>query len=56
VKNFGGTNEYDDDSETNRSFSSEEIYINDSNEGEIGLYVLEAIPKVGVLFQVNQKV
>ncbi len=50
VKSFEGTNEYDDESETNQSSSSEGIYIDDSSEEEVGLYVLETIFKVGVLF------
>lgn len=32
VKSFGGTNEYNDESEIDQSFSSEGIYINESNE------------------------
>jgi hypothetical protein len=48
--------EYDDESETNQSSNPERIYTNDSNEEEVGLYVLEAIPKVGVLSQADQKV
>jgi hypothetical protein len=49
VKSFGRMNEYDDELETNQSSSSEGIYTNDSSEGEVGLYVLEVIPKVGTL-------
>jgi hypothetical protein len=49
VKNFEGTNEYDDELEIDQNFSSKRIYINDSSEKEIGLYALEAIPKVGAL-------
>ncbi len=56
VKSFGGTNEYDDESKIDQSSSSKGIYINDSSEREIGLCVLEAIPKVGNLSQKNQKV
>jgi hypothetical protein len=41
---------YDDESETNQSSSFERIYIDESNAREVGLYVLEVIPKVGVLF------
>jgi len=33
----------------NQNFSSEGIYIDDSNEKEVGLYALETIPKVGAL-------
>ncbi len=54
VKNYGGTSEYDDESETDQSFSSEGIYTDDSNEEEVGLYALETIPKVGALS--NQRV
>jgi hypothetical protein len=55
VKSFEGTNEYDDELETNQNSSSKGIYIDDSTEEEIRLY-LETIPKVGILFQINQKV
>jgi hypothetical protein len=48
VKNFKGTNEYDDESETYQRSSSKGIYIDDSNE--------EEVPKVKVLSQANQKV
>jgi hypothetical protein len=48
VKNSGGTSEYEDESETDQSSSSEGIYTDDSSEEEIGLYALETIPKVGV--------
>jgi len=54
VKNFGGTGEYDEKLETNQSSSSEGIYTNDSNEREVGLYVLKVIPKVITLSQANQ--
>jgi hypothetical protein len=50
MKNSRGTSEYDDESEIDQSFSFEVIYTNDSSEKEVGLYVLEAIPKVGALF------
>ncbi len=56
MKSFGGTSEYDDESETDQNFSSKVIYINDFNEKEIRLYALEAIPKVGALSQVDQRV
>ncbi len=49
VKNSRGTSEYEDESETDQSSSSEGIYTEDSSEEEIGLYVLETIPKVGAL-------
>jgi hypothetical protein len=41
--------EYEDESETDQSSSSEGIYTDDSIEKEVGLYVLETIPKVGTL-------
>jgi len=56
VKNSGATNEYDDESEINQSSSSKGSYTDDSNEKEVRLYALEAIPKVGALFQANQRV
>jgi hypothetical protein len=56
VKSFRGTSEYDDESKTYQSFSFEAIYTDDSNEEEVRLYALEAIPKVGVLSQVDQRV
>ncbi len=56
MNRFGGTSEYDDELETNQSFSSKAIYINDSSEEEVGLYALKAIPKVGALFQADQRV
>jgi len=49
VKSFGGMNEYEDESETDQSSSSEGIYTDDSSEEEVGLYTLETIPKVGAL-------
>jgi len=49
VKSFGGTNEYEDESETNQSSSSKGIYTDDYSEEEVRLYALETIPKVGVL-------
>jgi len=49
VKNFGGTSEYENESESDQSSSSEGIYTDDSNEEELGLYALETIPKVGTL-------
>jgi hypothetical protein len=56
VKSFEGTSEYDDELETYQSFNSKRIYTNDYSEGEVGLYVLETILKVGALFQANQRV
>ncbi len=50
MKSFERTSEYDDESETNPSFSSEGIYTDDFSEEEVGLYALEIIPKVGALF------
>ncbi len=49
MKSFGGTNEYDDELKTNQNFSSKGIYIDDFSEEEVGLYVLEAIPRVEAL-------
>ncbi len=49
MKNSGGTSEYEDESETDQSSSSEGIYTDDSSEEEVGLYALETIPKVGAL-------
>ncbi len=49
MKSFGGTSEYEDESETDQSSSSEGIYTDDSSEEEVGLYALETIPKVGAL-------
>ncbi len=49
VKNFKGTSEYDDESETYQSFSSKRIYTNDSNEEEVRLYALKTIPKFKAL-------
>jgi hypothetical protein len=49
VKSFGGMNEYEDESETDQSSNSEEIYTDDFSEKEVGLYALETIPKVGAL-------
>ncbi len=49
VKSFKGLNEYDEESKINQSSSSKGIYTNDFSEGEVGLYALEAIPKVGAL-------
>jgi len=54
VKSSGGTNEYEDESEIDQSFSSEGIYTDDSNEEEVGLYALETILKVEALS--NQRV
>ncbi len=54
VKSSGGTSEYEDESETDQSSSSEGIYMDDSSEEEVGLYALETIPKVGTLS--NQRV
>jgi hypothetical protein len=55
VKNSGRTSEYDDESETNQSSSSEGIYNDDSSEEEVKLYALEIIPKVGALFEANRR-
>jgi hypothetical protein len=55
MKNFKATSEHDDESETNQSSNFERIYIDDSNEEEVRLYVLETTPKVGTLSQANQK-
>ncbi len=49
MKSSGGMSEYEDESETDQSSSSEGIYTDDSIEKEVGLYVLETIPKVGAL-------
>ncbi len=54
VKSSGRMNEYEDESETDQSSSSEGIYTDDSSEEEVGLYALETIPKVGALS--NQRV
>ncbi len=54
VKSSRRTSEYEDESETDQSSSFKGIYTNDSNEEEVGLYVLETIPKVGTLS--NQRV
>ncbi len=56
MKNSGRTNEYDDESEIDQSFSFKRIYTFDSNEEEMGLYTLETIPKVGILSLVDQGV
>jgi hypothetical protein len=56
VKSSGGMSEYDDESEIDQNSSSKGIYTDDSSEGEIGLYALEAIPKVGTLSQANQRI
>jgi hypothetical protein len=56
VKSFGGTSEYDDESEIDQSSNSKGIYMDDSSEGVVGLYALEAIPKVRTLFQANQRI
>ncbi|KAH8932644.1 hypothetical protein BDL97_19G084500 [Sphagnum fallax] len=49
VKSSRGTSEYEDESETDQSSSSEGIYTDDSSEEEVGLYALETILKVGAL-------
>ncbi len=49
MKSSGGTSEYEDESEIDQSFSSERIYMDNSNEEEVGLYALETIPKVEAL-------
>jgi len=56
VKSSKKTNEYDDESETEQSSSSERIYTDDFREGVICLYAFEAIPKVGTLFKVDQRI
>jgi len=56
VKSSKGTNEYDDESEIEQSSSSEGIYMDHSREREVGLYALEAIPKVRTLSKVDQKI
>ncbi len=55
VKSSRRTSEYEDESETYQSFSSEGIYTDDSSEEEVGLYALETILKVGALFKANQR-
>jgi len=50
VKSSRETSEYEEESETDQSSSSEGIYTNDSSEEEVGLYALETIPKVGALW------
>jgi hypothetical protein len=49
VKSSKGTSEYKDELEIDQNSSFEKIYTNDYNEKEVGLYVLETIPKVGAL-------
>ncbi len=49
MKSSGGTSEYENESKIDQSSSSEGIYTDDSSEGEVGLYALETIPKVGTL-------
>jgi hypothetical protein len=49
VKSFRRTSEYEDELEINQRFNFERIYTDDSSEEEVGLYVLETIPKVGAL-------
>jgi len=49
VKSSRGTNEYEDEKNTDQSSSSKGIYMDDSSEEEVGLYALEIIPKVGAL-------
>ncbi len=56
MKSSRRTNEYDDELKTDQSCNSEKIYTNDYSEEEVRLYVLEAILKVGALFQADQKV
>jgi hypothetical protein len=55
VKSSRGTSEYEDESETYQSSSSEGIYTDDSSEEEVGLHALKTIPKVGALFEKDQK-
>jgi len=54
MKSFKGMSDYDNESKIDKNFSFDRIYTDDSNEEEIGLYVLEVIPKVEVLSQANQ--
>ncbi len=49
MKSFRRTSEYEDELEINQRFNFERIYTDDSSEEEVGLYVLETIPKVGAL-------
>jgi len=49
-------NEHDDELKTSQSFCSKGIYTNDYSEKKVVLYALETIPKVGVLFQADQRV
>jgi len=56
MKSFRGMSVYDDELKIKQSSSFEGIYMDDSNEGEIGLYALETIPKVETLSQMDQKI
>ncbi len=49
MKSSGRTSEYEDELETDQSSSSKGIYTDDSSEEEVGLNVLETIPKVRAL-------
>ncbi len=49
MKSFEGMNEYNDESKLDQSSSSEGIYTYDYSVEEVGLYALEAIPKVGAV-------
>jgi hypothetical protein len=50
VKSSERMTKYDDELETSQSSSFEGIFINDFSEKEMGLYALEAVPKIGTLF------
>ncbi len=54
VKSSGGTSQYEDESKTDQSSSSEGIYTDHFSEEEVGLCALEIILKVGALFEVDQ--
>jgi len=51
MNNSGGTIEYDDESKTNQGSSFKGIYTDDSNEGEIGLYVWKQSPRLELCFR-----
>jgi hypothetical protein len=55
VKSSRRTSEYEDESKIDQSSNSKEIYTDDSSEEEVGLYALKTIPKVGALFEEDQK-
>jgi len=56
MKSFRGMSAYDDELKIEQSSNSKGIYTDDSGEREIRLYVLETIPKVGTLSQMDQKI